>query len=99
MKHFSLQVKRGTTTEARPVFTRTATIGRGKDSDVRLTEDTSISRLHTTLTKNADQTFTLDAHGQNPVTLVDGSELPADKSVLLKRGDGFTIGEYELTIK
>ena len=101
VKHFSLQVKRGAATEprARPVFTKTATIGRGKESDVRLTEDTLISRLHATLTKNADQTFTLVVQGQNPLTLADGSEVLAGENVVLNRSDSFTIGEYELTIK
>ncbi|MBL8208194.1 MAG: FHA domain-containing protein [Blastocatellia bacterium] len=99
VKHFSLQVKRGVASELRPVFKPSATIGRGKESDVRLTGDESISRLHAKLTKNADQSFTLDAQGQNPLTLADGSEVPKEKSALLKRGDSFTIGEYELTIK
>lgn len=96
---FTLQLKRGSATELRPLFTASATIGRGNDCNVQLSEDTSISRLHATLTKNADKTFTLDAHGKNSVKLCDGQELSAGKSALLKRGESFRIGEYELTIK
>ncbi len=96
---FTLQLQHGAATESRPLFAASATIGRGKDCDLQLTDDTSISRLHATLTKNADQTFTLLAQGKNPLTLSAGQELAAEQEAQLQRGDSFTIGAYELTIQ
>ena len=96
---FTLLLKRGSASEPRPQFASTVTLGRGKDCDLHLSEDTSISRLHATLTKNKDKTFTLHAHGRNPIKLSDGDELTAGQEVQLKRSDSFKIGEYELTIK
>jgi hypothetical protein len=96
---FTLQLKRGAVAESRPQFAAQVTIGRGKDCEVQLPDDTSISRLHATLTKQPDKTFTLHAHGRNPLKLGDGKELTAGQEVQLQRGESFHIGEYELTIK
>lgn len=56
---------------------------------MQLTDDTSISRLHATLTKNADKSFTLRAQGRNPLKLSDGQELAAEQEAQLQRGDSF----------
>lgn len=96
---FTLLLKRGAASEPRPQFAAAVTIGRGKDCEVQLSDDTSVSRLHAMLTKNEDKTFTLHAHGRNPLKLSDGQELAAGQEVQLRRGDSFRIGEYELTIK
>jgi predicted component of type VI protein secretion system len=96
---FTLQLQQGAASEERLFFAESATIGRGKDCDLQLTDDTSISRLHAVLTKNADQTFTLLAQGKNPLKLSDGQELAAEQQAQLQRGDRFKIGAYELTIQ
>lgn len=104
VRRFSLRVEKCdaagqvTASEVRPIFDLKVTIGRGKDSDLRLSDDREISRHHATLVKNPDGSFTLECHGQNPIRLADGSELPGGHSATLRAGGTFRLASYQFTI-
>jgi hypothetical protein len=104
VRHFSLRVEKCdaagqvTASEVRPIFDRKVTIGRGKDSGLQISGDREISRHHATLIKNPDGSFTLECHGQNPIRLADGSELPGGQSAPLRASGTFRLASYQFTI-
>lgn len=85
-----LRVRRGSLPQATIPVSDNFTIGRGRDNDLALPDDQSISRQHARLRFSKGAWFIQDA-GSKAGILVNGVEVPAKR---LASGDEIAIGDY-----
>ncbi len=84
-----------------PITKPEITIGRGSKTmpvDIPLKGDPEVSRVHATLTRDANEHYYLTAKGRNP-TLIGGRETPREERVLVSPDDKIAICSFTLRIQ